>query len=118
MAKRHSKKGKTIVNVRFKSTLSEDKLYEISTKNQNEIANVKGLIIKYYYINPETNTIGGTYLFENIDQARDYLRHFFLKGIGLQYGIIPDTLKMEIGNINLEITGNNTKYKQKDYNSS
>ncbi|GAA4274930.1 YdhR family protein [Aquimarina gracilis] len=109
---------KTIVNVQFKSTLSHEKLYEISNKNKSEMASVKGLIIKYYYINPETNVIGGTYLFENIGFARDYLRFFFLKGIGLKYGIIPETLKMEIGNVNLEIKGNNTKYSLKDYNSS
>ncbi len=110
-------KEKTIVNVQFKSTLSQEKLYDISTKNRDEMANIKGLIIKYYYINQETNIIGGTYFFENIALARDYLRYFFVKGIGLKYGIIPGTLKMEIGNVNFEIKGNNTKYHWHDYNS-
>lgn len=98
-----------IVNVQFKSSLSFESLQEISQKNINELTDVNGLIIKYYYFIPETKIVGGTYLFKNLKLARSYLRHFFLNGIGLKYGIIPDTLKMETGMIYLEIKGKHIK---------
>ncbi len=107
---------KVIVNVQFKSTLSPKQLKKISIKSLDEMANVKGLITKYYYINPETSIIGGTYLFENLKLAREYLSYFLIQGIGLKYGIIPDTLKMDTGIVHLEINGKNTKYYTKDHN--
>ncbi|WP_299439983.1 YdhR family protein [uncultured Aquimarina sp.] len=101
---------KAIVNVQFKSNLSPQRLQKISSNHLDTMANVEGLIKKYYYINPETKTIGGTYLFDNMKLARDYLRYFLIKGIGLRYGIIPNTLKMETGIIQIEIDGRNAKY--------
>ncbi len=109
---------KAIINVQFKSTFSIKKLHKISYKHKDEMANINGLIIKYYYVNPETKIIGGTYFFEDIFQARDYLNHFFLKGIGLQYGVIPDTLKVEINVISFEVKGTNTKQERKGNNLS
>ncbi len=108
---------KVIINVQFKSNLSQKRLQKISNNHLDTMANVEGLIKKYYYINAETKTIGGTYLFDNMKLAREYLRYFLVKGIGLRYGIIPNTLKMETGTIQIEIDGKNTKYQSKNYNS-
>ncbi|WP_158597010.1 YdhR family protein [Aquimarina sp. BL5] len=108
---------KAIVNVQFKSYLSQQRLQKISSNYMDTMANVEGLIKKYYYINTETKTIGGTYLFDDIKLARDYIRYFLVKGIGLKYGIIPDTLKMQTGIIQMEIEGKNTKYRSENKNS-
>ncbi len=107
---------KIIVNVQFKTSISQDKLTEISNQSLEEMAKIKGLIIKYYHINPETKIVGETYLFENLKLARDYLNNFFLQGIGPKYGIIPETLKMETGIVYMEVKGKSTKHKWKYYN--
>ncbi len=109
-------KEKTIVNVQFKSSLSQERLQEISNQDLGKMANVNGLIYKYYYTNTETKIIGGTYIFENVRLAREYLKSFFVNGIGLKYGIIPDTLKMEVGIITLEVKGKNSKYQSENHN--
>ncbi|WP_298546470.1 YdhR family protein [uncultured Aquimarina sp.] len=108
---------KAIVNVQFKSNLSQQRLQKISSNYMDTLENVEGLIRKYYYINTETKTIGGTYLFDNIKLARNYIRHFLVRGIGPRYGIIPDTLKMQTGIIQMEIEGKNTKYRSENQNS-
>ncbi|MHA7057769.1 YdhR family protein [Aquimarina sp. M1] len=107
---------KAILHVQFKSNLSTQRLQKISKSHIDMMANIEGLIKKYYYINTETKTIGGTYLFDDIQLARDYLRYFLMNGIGIRYGIIPDTLKMETGIVQIEIEGKNSKYQSKNYN--
>ncbi|KAA1242707.1 YdhR family protein [Aquimarina sp. RZ0] len=96
---------KTIVNLRFKSNLPADEVCEISTNRKQILKNTEGLISLFCYTNEETNIIGGTYIFENIQLAHQYLGQFLTQGIGPKYGIIPVTLKIDIGCLKDEIQG-------------
>jgi len=98
---------KTIVNLRFKSNLPTDEVCKISTNRKEILKNTEGLISLFCYTNEETKTIGGTYIFENIQLAHQYLGKFLTEGIGPKYGIIPVTLKIDIGSLKGEIKGDN-----------
>ncbi len=97
---------KTIVNLRFKSNLPTDEVCEISTDRKQILKNTEGLISLFCYTNEETKTIG-TYIFENIQLAHQYLGQFLIQDIGPKYGIIPVTLKIDIGSLKDEINGSN-----------
>ncbi len=100
---------KTIVNLKFKSNLPTEKVCEISKTRKTLLKNTKGLISLFCYTNEETNTVGGTYIFENIQLAHQYLSQFLTEGLGPKYGIIPMTLKIDIGCLKDEIQGDNVE---------
>ncbi|KZS38886.1 hypothetical protein AWE51_15000 [Aquimarina aggregata] len=95
--------SKAIVNLKFKSDLSTEELCEIAKRRKSILQNVKGLITLFCYTNEETNTIGGTYIFENLQLAHQYLGEFLTKGVGPEYGVIPMTLKIDVGCLKDEI---------------
>ncbi len=100
---------KTIVNLRFKSNLPTEKVCVISENRKQLLKNTEGLISLFCYTNEETKIIGGTYIFKNIQLAHQYLGQFLTEGLGLKYGIIPVTLKIEIGCLKDEIRGDNAE---------
>ncbi|SEL95447.1 hypothetical protein SAMN04487910_3703 [Aquimarina amphilecti] len=98
---------KAIINLRFKSNLTIEKVCEISNTRKNLLKNTKGLVSLFLYINEETNTIGGTYIFKNLQLARTYLKQFLTDGLGPKYGVIPMTLKIDVASLKDEIQGKN-----------
>ncbi len=97
------KEERTIINLKFKSKLSKKELYEILKIDKEDLKRTKGLLSLICHYNEETQTIGGTYIFKNIICARAYLAAFLTDGIGPKYGVIPMTLKIDIGDIKDEI---------------
>ncbi len=100
---------RAIVNLKFKSSLSVEKINEVSKERKILLRNTKGLISVFCYTNEETKTIGGTFIFESIQLAHQYLGQFLTEGIGPKYGVIPMTLKIDIGNLREEIKGKNVQ---------
>ncbi|TSE09154.1 hypothetical protein [Aquimarina algiphila] len=98
---------KVIINLRFKSILSTEEICKLSDDRKYLLKNTKGLISLFCYINEETNTIGGTYIFRNMELAQHYLGLFLTEGLGPKYGVIPKTLKIDIGCLKDEIHGRN-----------
>lgn len=94
---------KAIINVQFRSNLSREKLQKIPYSFLDSVADVEGLIVKYYYSIPESDILGVTYIFENLVLARNYINIFLTKGVGVRYDIIPETLKIETGIIYIEV---------------
>ena len=100
-------KKETIINLRFKSELSTEKVCKITEARKNLLRNTKGLVSLFCYTNEETNIIGGIYIFENMQLAHQYLGRFLIEGIGPKYQIIPMTLKIDVVNLIEEIKGVN-----------
>ena len=100
-----------IVNLKFKSNLSKEEINKITEIRKEELENTEGLVSLICHYNEETHTIGGTYIFKNILYARTYLEDFLTNGIGPKYGVIPTTLKIDIGTIKNEIVGDFLKEK-------
>ncbi|PKV50209.1 putative monooxygenase ydhR [Aquimarina sp. MAR_2010_214] len=100
---------KAIVNLRCKSNLPTEEICKLLDRRKHLLKNTKGLISLFCYINEETNTIGGTYIFKNMKLAQQYLEQFLTEGFGPKYGIIPMTLKIDIGCLKDEIQGGNTE---------
>ena len=96
---------KTILNIQFKTSLCKEELIQVCEKDKELMSKTKGLFIKYYHINEEKNLVGSTYIFNNEDNARIYLSSFMLDGIGVRYGIIPESLKVNIGSVIMEVCG-------------
>ncbi|MHA7056935.1 hypothetical protein ACWGOQ_0006925 [Aquimarina sp. M1] len=96
---------KAIVNLKFKSNLSMESIGEVSKEKNQMLKDTKGLICLFCYTNRETKTIGGTFIFRNIEFAQQYIGKFLTEGFGPRYGIIPMTLKIDIGTIEEEIIG-------------
>ncbi|GAA4271970.1 hypothetical protein U6A24_10700 [Aquimarina gracilis] len=97
---------KTIIHLKFQSTLHESELYKIAEKRKEEFKKVRGLLSFIYHYNEETKTIGGTYIFENIIFARAFIGRFMIEGVGPRYGIIPMSLKIDIAQIKEELEFN------------
>ncbi|MBQ0733381.1 hypothetical protein [Aquimarina celericrescens] len=100
---------KAIVNLKFKSNLPIESVNEVSKEIKNVLINIKGLISVFCYTNEETKTIGGTFIFESIEFAHQYLGQFLTDGLGPKYGVIPMTLKIDVGNLQREIKGRNIR---------
>ncbi|MBP2830738.1 hypothetical protein J8281_00945 [Aquimarina sp. U1-2] len=98
---------KAIVNLKFKSNLSIDRLNEISEDRKDVLKSTKGLISVFCYTNEETKTIGGTFIFESIQLAHQYLGQFLTNGLGPKYGILPMTLKIDVGCLKEIVKGTN-----------
>lgn len=96
---------KTIFNIQFKTLLCEDELMKIFEEGRQMIARTKGLCIKYYHINNEKNLVGSTYIFDDEDQARNYLNSFMMDGVGVRYGIVPESLQVDFVAIVMEACG-------------
>ncbi|WP_378175526.1 hypothetical protein [Aquimarina sp. SS2-1] len=96
---------KAIVNLKFKSNLSLEELSKVSRERKQILKNTKGLISLFLYTNDETKTVGGTFIFENIELAHQYLGKFMTEGLGPKYGVIPMTLKIDVGCIKGQIDG-------------
>jgi hypothetical protein len=84
-----------------------DEVCKISTNRKQILKKTEGLISLFCYTNEETNIIGGTYIFENIQLAHQYLGQFLTQGIAPKYGIIPVTLKIDVASLKEEIQGDN-----------
>ncbi len=93
---------RTIVHLKFQSTLSELELKNILDNRKEKLKNIRGLFSFYCHYNEETKTIGATYIFENIDLARIYIGRFMIEGLGPKYGVIPMTLKIDMAQIKRE----------------
>ncbi|MFD2565119.1 hypothetical protein [Aquimarina rubra] len=98
-------KKKAIVNLKFKSNLSIEDINKVSRERKEILKKTKGLISLFCYTNDETKIVGGTFIFENIELAHQYLGKFMTEGLGPRYGIIPMTLKIDIGSVEGEIIG-------------
>ncbi|SHJ10916.1 hypothetical protein [Aquimarina spongiae] len=93
---------RTIVHLKFQSTLTELELKKIVENRKEKVREIKGLFSFYCHYNDETKTLGATYIFENIDLARAYIGNFMINGLGPKYGIIPMTLKIDMAQIKKE----------------
>lgn len=96
---------KTILNIQFKTSLCKDELIRVCEEDKKLMSKAKGLFIKYYHINDEKNLVGSTYIFNKEDNARDYLSSFMMDGIGVRYGIIPESLQVNFGSVIMEVCG-------------
>ncbi|MGY3791882.1 hypothetical protein [uncultured Aquimarina sp.] len=102
-----TQKERTLVNLKFKTTLPIEELEKISTERKRILKKTKGLISFFCYTNDETKTIGGIFIFESLILANQYVGKFLTDGLGPKYGVIPMTLKIDIGSIKEEIIGEN-----------
>ena len=96
---------KTILNIQFKTLLCKEDLIRVCEEDKEAMSKTKGLFIKYYHINDEKNLVGSTYIFNKEDNAREYLSSFMMDGIGIIYGIIPESLQVNFGSVVMEVCG-------------
>ncbi|MCX2764365.1 YdhR family protein [Aquimarina muelleri] len=101
------KEEKAIINLNFQSKLSIKELYVLIENRKKELIQTEGLISLFCHSNEITNTVGGIYIFQNTQSAEQYLKGFLIKGVGLRYGIIPKTLKIDISSLNYTLQCNN-----------
>ncbi len=90
------KEEKTIIDLKFQSTLSTRELRTLIENRKKKLIHTEGLISLFCNSNETTNTVEGTYIFQNIQFAEKYLEDFLIKGIGPKYGAIPRTLRIKI----------------------
>jgi hypothetical protein len=62
-----------IVSMRFRSELDEAEIIRLSEESFPKFRAVPGLRQKYYVKNADTGLVGGIYLFESEQTARDYV---------------------------------------------
>lgn len=87
---------KALVSMKFKSTLADEELRSIATYRKEQLKNTKGLLSLICHHNPENKLIGGTFIFKTIAYAQQYVDQFLLEGHPVKYGVIPNSLKIEI----------------------
>lgn len=98
---------KAIVNLKFKTTLPLEDLEKVSSERKRILKKTRGLVSLHCYVNDETKTFGGIFMFEDIRFANQYLENFLTEGMGPKYGIIAKTLKIDIGAVKYKIDGEN-----------
>ena len=62
-----------IVSMRFRAALPDDELLRLSRESFPKFRALAGLDQKYYVKDHETGCVGGVYLFETEQTARDYV---------------------------------------------
>jgi Putative mono-oxygenase ydhR len=89
------KNAASVLSVKFKSTLSPEKLINTCTQHLNDFKNVRGLLQKYYIAEEGTGAISGIYLFETKSAREAFWTSDVAKDIPGRYGVIPETLRVE-----------------------
>lgn len=102
---------KAVINLKFKSVLCDKDLKQVSAERKRILKKTEGLISLLCYTNDETKTIGGIFIFQNMRLANQYIGKFLTEGLGPRYGIIPKTLKIDVGYVKDEILGDNLEIK-------
>ncbi len=110
MSNKLKRNEKAIINLKFKSNLSLSDLGKVSKEREQVLKNTEGLISLFCYTNDETKTVGGTFIFESTESAHQYLGKFMTEGVGPRYGVIPMSLKIDIGSLKGEINGVNLSH--------
>ncbi|WP_226294288.1 YdhR family protein [Aquimarina algicola] len=100
-------KEKTLINIKFKSSLNAKEFNYVKKQRHKEIASIQGLVSLFCHYNEETEYIGGLFIFNDLQSAQNYLSDFLMIGLGLRYGIIANTLNIEISSLKEEIKGLN-----------
>lgn len=87
---------KILVSMKFKSLLAEDEVNSIVNYRDKQLQNTDGLISLLCHRNRDKNLVGGTFIFKNLELAQKYVDRFLLEGRAVKYKIVPDSLKIEI----------------------
>ena len=85
--------------------LCKEELFRVCEKDKDLMSRTKVLFINYYHVNEEKNLVGSTLIFDNKNNANIFLRSFMMDGMGVRYGIIPETLQINFGNVEMEVCG-------------
>lgn len=89
------KNAEAVLSVKFKSTFNAEKLVNVCRQDLEAFRNVPGLIQKYYIAEEGTGALSGFYLFETKGARAAFWNSDLAKGIPAQYGVIPETLRVE-----------------------
>ncbi len=89
------KNAESVLSVKFKSTLSPEKLMQTCNENLDDFRNVPGLLQKYYIGEEGTGAISGIYIFETKSAREAFWTSELAKDIPAKYGVIPETLRVE-----------------------
>jgi Putative mono-oxygenase ydhR len=89
------KNAKSVLSVKFNSTLSAEKLISACKEDLEIFRNVPGLLQKYYITEESTGAISGIYIFETKSAREAFWNSALAKNIPTRYGVIPATLRVE-----------------------
>lgn len=76
-----------ITNFRL-DDISEDELRESADALAPSFADLPGLVSKYWLANPETNTYGGVYVWQDRQAMEDYKKTEILKGVTINLNFV------------------------------
>jgi len=89
------KNAEAVLSVKFKSTFNTEKLLNVCQQDLETFRNVPGLIQKYYIAEEGTGALSGFYIFETKSARAAFWTSDLAKTIPAQYGVIPETLRVE-----------------------
>ena len=89
------KTAEALLSVKFNTSLKLEDLNEFCRADINDFRSVRGLIQKYFVVDPATKTVNGIYLFENKTARASYWASKLARSIPRRFGLIPGTLRVE-----------------------
>jgi hypothetical protein len=89
------KNAEAVLSVKFKSTFNTEKLLNVCQQDLGTFRDVPGLIQKYYIAEEGTGALSGFYIFETKDARAAFWASDLAKTIPAQYGVIPESLRVE-----------------------
>jgi hypothetical protein len=89
------KTAEALLSVKFNTSLKLEELNELCQADLDYFKSVRGLIQKYYIVDPSTKTVNGIYLFETKTSRAAYWVSKLARSMPRRYGLIPGTLRVE-----------------------
>jgi hypothetical protein len=90
------KNAEVVLSVKFNSTHAAEELINVCQEDLETFRSVPGLLQKYYIAEEVTGALSGIYIFENKVAREAFLNSELAKNIPTRYGVIPDTLRVEL----------------------